>query len=151
MNVAVTFSYGATVQNTLSKMYRGIVEPHFRFCFSVWGCCRVTKLQIFQKLQNRAARIVTKSSVDTPSVGLIQSLNWPTVSDVIGSETATTVYKLLNGLVPEYLSSLLEKMSTRNVMELRNTKTDGPPLEHHDKELRTQSGVIYFCDPSAWS
>ena len=39
-------------RNTLSKMYRSIVEPHFRFCCSVRGCCRVTKLQTLQKLQN---------------------------------------------------------------------------------------------------
>ena len=58
-------------QNTLIKMYRGIVEPHFRFCSSVWGWCGVTKLQTLQKLQNRAARMATKSSFDTPSVGLI--------------------------------------------------------------------------------
>ena len=92
-------------QNTLNKMYRGIVEPHFRFCCWVSGCCGVTKLQTLQKLQNRAARIVTKSSFDTPSIGLIQSLSWPTVSDIIKSETATTVFKSLNGVVPEYLSS----------------------------------------------
>ena len=84
----------------------------------------MTKLQILQKLQNRAARIVTKSNFDTPSFGLIQSLNWPTVSDIIRGETATTVYKSLNGLVPEYLSSLFEKRSNRNVRELRNTETD---------------------------
>ena len=69
----------------------------------------MTKLQTLQKLQNRAARIVTKSSFDTPSIGLIQRLNWPTVSDIIRSETATTMYKSLNGLVPEYLSSSFEK------------------------------------------
>ena len=65
-----------------------------------------------------------KSSFDTPSIGLIKSLNWPTVSDIIRGETATTVYKSLNGLVPKYLSSLFEKKSTRNVRELRNTETD---------------------------
>ena len=107
-----------------SKMYSGIVEPHFRFRCLVWGCCGVTKLQTLQNLQNQAARIVTKSNFDTPSIGLIQSLNWPTVSDIIRDETATTVYKSLNGLVPEYLSSLFEKRSTRNVRELRNTETD---------------------------
>ena len=37
-------------QNTLNEMYRGIAEPHFRFCCSVWGCCGVTKLQTLQKL-----------------------------------------------------------------------------------------------------
>ena len=69
----------------------------------------MTKLQTLQKLQNRTARIVTKSCFDTPSIGLIQRLNWPTVSDIIKSETATTMYKSLNGLVPEYLSSLFEE------------------------------------------
>ena len=62
-------------QNTLSKMYSGIVEPQFWLCSSVWGCCGVTKLQTLQKLQNRVARIVTKSHFDVPSIGLIQSLN----------------------------------------------------------------------------
>ena len=23
----------------LSKMYRSLVEPHFRYCCSIWGCC----------------------------------------------------------------------------------------------------------------
>ena len=52
----------------------------------------MTKLQTLQKLQNRVARIVTMSSFDTPSIGLIQSLNWPTVNGIIKSETATTVF-----------------------------------------------------------
>ena len=92
-------------QNTLSKMYRGIVEPHFRYCCSVWGCCGATKLQTLQKLQNRAARIVTKSKFDTPAMALIHNLNWPTISEIIRSETATNMYKSLNGLVPEYIRS----------------------------------------------
>ena len=111
-------------QNTLSKMYRGIVEPHFRFCCSVWGCCWVIKLRTLQKLQNRAARIVTKSRFDAPAMALIGSLNWPTVSDIVRGETATTMPKSLNGLVPKYLSNLFEKNSTRNVRKLRNTDTD---------------------------
>ena len=135
-------------QNTLSKMYSGIVEPHFRFCCSVWGCCGVTKLQTLQKLQNRAARIVTKSNFDTPSIDLIQSLNWPTVSDIIRGETATTVYKSLNGLVPEYLSSLFEKRSTRNVRELRNTETDlSIPLRKSNNGQR----AISFRGPKLWN
>ena len=68
-----------------------------------------TKLQTLQKLQNRMARIVTKSSFDTSSVGLIQSLNWPTVSNIIKGETATIVYTSLSGLFPEYLSNLFER------------------------------------------
>ena len=104
-------------QNTLSKMYRGIVEPHFRYCCSVWGCCGATKLQTLQKLQNRAARIVTKSKFNTRAMALIHNLNWPTISEIFRSETATNMYKSLNGLVPEYLSNLFVKNSTRNVRD----------------------------------
>ena len=101
-----------------------------------------------QKLQNRAARIVTKSNFDTPSIGLIQSLKWSTVSDIIRGETATTVYKSLNGLVPEYLSSLFEKRSTRNVRELRNTETDlSIPLRKTNNGQR----AISFRGPKLWN
>ena len=99
-------------------------KPHFRYCCSVWGCCGATKLQTLQKLQNRAARIVTKSKFDTPAMALIHNLNWPTINEIIRSETATNMYKSLNGLVPEYLSNFFVKNSTRNVRELRNTEAD---------------------------
>ena len=33
----------------LQKMYRGIVEPHFSYCCSVWGCCTKTKLNSLKK------------------------------------------------------------------------------------------------------
>ena len=90
----------------------------------------------------------TKSSFDTPSVGLIQGLNWPTVSDIIRSETATTVYKSLNGLVPEYLSSLFENKSTRNIRELRNTETDlSIPLRKTTNGQR----AISFRGPKLWN
>ena len=105
-------------------MYRGIVEPHFRYCCSVWGCCGVTRLQTLQKLQNRAARIVTRSNFDSSAGPLIHNLKWPTISEIIKSETATTMYKSLNGLAPEYLSRIFVKNSTRNIRQLRNTETD---------------------------
>ena len=71
----------------ISQMYRGIVEPHFRYCCSVWGSCGDTYLLMLQKLQNRAARIVTNSSYDAPAANLIKELNWPTVRDMIKQET----------------------------------------------------------------
>ena len=87
-------------------------------------------------------------TLDPPSIGLIQSLNWPTVSDIIRGETATTVYKSLNGLVPEYLSSLFEKKSTRNVRELRNTETD---LSITLRKTNNGQRVISFHGPKLWN
>ena len=108
-------------KNTLSKQYRS-GAPFSILLFGVgmpWG--DQTANPTLQKLQYRAARIVTKSKFDTPAMEVIHNLNWPTVSDIIRSETATTMYKSLNGLVPEYLSNLFVKNATRNLRDLRNT------------------------------
>ncbi len=112
-------------KDTLIKMYHGIVEPHFRYCCSVWGGCGETKLQILQKLQNRAARIVTNSSFDVSVSNLIKDLKWQTVNDMIKCETATITYKALSGLAPGYLSNIFKKNSARGIkMNLRNATAD---------------------------
>ena len=86
----------------------------------MWG----TRLQVLQKLQNRAARIVTNSSYDSPASALIKTLNWPTVADMIKVETACMVYKSINDLTPVYLSEIFAKNSARSRKNLRNTATD---------------------------
>ena len=111
-------------QDTLCKMYRGIVEPHLRYCCSVWGACGGTRLQVLQKLQNRAARIVTNSSYDSSASVLIKTLNWPTVADMIQVETACMVYKSINELAPDYLSQIFTKKSACSRENLRSTATD---------------------------
>ena len=62
-----------------SSMYTGIVEPHFRYCCSVWGCCGLTEINHLQKLQNRAARIITGSRYDAPGLPLVKRLGWKTI------------------------------------------------------------------------
>ena len=89
----------------LTSLYTSIVEPHFRYCCSVWGCAGTTEINRLQKLQNRAARIVTNSSFDTPSNQLIEKLGWKTINELIDIESKTMVFKSLNELATPYLRS----------------------------------------------
>ena len=41
--------------DTVKNIYACVVEPHFRNCCSVWGCCGEIQLDNRQKLQNRAS------------------------------------------------------------------------------------------------
>ena len=68
----------------LKMLYLGLVEPHFRYCCSVWGSCGATTRKTLDKLLNRAMRIITNSTYDV-SVGplLRQQLQLPSISDVI--------------------------------------------------------------------
>ena len=78
-------------KETLQSLYKGIMEPHFRYCCSVWGCAGSSEINQLQKLQKRAARIITNSSFDAPSRPLIEKLGWKTVDQLISSEAKTIV------------------------------------------------------------
>ena len=112
------------LQETLSHIYRGIVEPYARYCSSMWGSCGEIRLLTLQQLQNRAARIVTNSSHDARADALIEKLNLPAISEIIKRERTTMVYKSLNGLVPLYLLNTFSRNSTRDNICLGNSESD---------------------------
>ena len=109
---------------SLKTLYTGIVEPHFRYCCSVSGCAGSTDINQLQKLQNRAARIITNSSFDTLSRPFIVELGWKTIEELIGNESKTMVFKSLNDLAPQYLCNLFTKNSACSSRNLRNIETD---------------------------
>ena len=107
----------------MTTLYTGIVEPHFRHCPYVWGRCGKTELNQLQKLQNRAARILTNSSHDAPSRPLFQILGWKTIAELIADEMKMMVLKSVNDFGPHYLHKMFTKNSHFTERSLRNTVT----------------------------
>ena len=105
---------------TVKNMYTSIVAPHFRICCSVWGCVE-TLLDKRQKLQNRAALIVTNSSYDASALPLIGSLGWLTKKEMVEFEAAT---KSHHGLAPEYMQLMFAKLLANRSRSPRNSHTD---------------------------
>ena len=46
--------------DTQETLY-SLVQPYFDYCDVVWGDCSKTRAEKLQKLQNRAARIITRA------------------------------------------------------------------------------------------
>ena len=88
------------------------------------GCSGVTEINQLQKLQNRAARIVTGSSFDTLCQPLSKELGWKTIDQLINSETNIIVYKSLHELAPQYICNQFTRASQLTSRCLRNTLTD---------------------------
>ena len=102
-----------------------MVDPHSRYCCAVWGVCGLAEIQQLQKLQNRAARIITGSNYDAPSKPLIKDLGWKTIEDLIQYELQIIVYKSRNGLAPQYLYNMFVANSdSDSSYNLCNTATD---------------------------
>ena len=87
-------------------MYLGIVGPHIRCRCLAWGCAGDTILQKLQKIQNRAARIVTNSPFDKVSLSLTSQHGRLDLKEVIDFEIATTVFKSFHGLAPPYMHDM---------------------------------------------
>ena len=51
-------------ETTALQIYQALILPHFEYCSPVWDE-RVILSDKLQKLQNRAARVITRSSYDT--------------------------------------------------------------------------------------
>ena len=77
-----------------------------------------------QKLQNRAAKIVTNSLYNVSALPIIRKLGWQTVNDLIVEETFKIVYKCTNCEVPSYLACLFGRLSEIGTRELRNKIQD---------------------------
>ena len=57
-------------------MYNALVMPYFNYCGVAWGNINKGLPDKLQKLQNKAARILTFSNYDVRSSVLLDELNW---------------------------------------------------------------------------
>ena len=99
-------------QATLLLIYQALIQPHFDYCNIVWGNCGITLQNKVQKLQNRAARVLTYSNYDADIGYLFEPLGWKNLASQQQIQRATTVYKSLHGLAPDYLCFKFERRET---------------------------------------
>ena len=90
--------------NTLVDIYSSIILPHFDYCSSVWDNCRKGIQDKLQKLQNRAARIITRSNYEIRSSQILNDLNWPTLEDRRMKQKSCLMFKVYHKLGTSYLS-----------------------------------------------
>ena len=68
-------------KGTAIQIYNALIMSHSDYCSHVSDCLSGYFSDKLQKLQNRAAKIITKLSFDTSSKHL-STLNWEIVDDV---------------------------------------------------------------------
>ena len=127
-------------KHTLKMLHQGLVEPHFRYCCSVWETCGVTSRCTLEKLQNRVIRTITDSPYDAPAKPLLRLLRLPSIAEMIRQESASMVYKAINGKAPTYLSSLFNSISAVTNRMLRNSNLNLRP-----PRMKTKFGQNNFA------
>ena len=69
-----------TSKETAIQIYNALIMPHLDYCSPVWNNLSGYLSDKLQKLQNRAARFITKSPFYTNSNHLLSTLDWERLS-----------------------------------------------------------------------
>ena len=93
-------------EETAIQVYKSLVEPYFSYCAPVWDGLGKKLSEKLQKLQNRAARVITRSSYDISSCSLLDELKWETLSSNRLKQKAILMFNTLNKRTPVYLQQM---------------------------------------------
>ena len=122
-------------RDSLITLYKTLIEPHFRYCNTVWGYCNGTLIQKLQVLQNRASRVFSFSKYEcTDHSKLLKSLNWLSIRQLIKYDTVVLMYKVYNNAVPEQINELLTKSESTHHYPTRHASNNNFLVNFTTKE-----------------
>ena len=118
----------------------------------VWGNIGKGLSDKIQKLQNRAARILTFSNYETRSGVLLDELGWERLENKRLKQLAMIMYKIHNNLSPSYLRRIFTNTSIVHAHNLRNTGVNcyvpRPRTEYAKGSLHYRESVLWNKIPS---
>ena len=109
-------------QELLTNIYNSIVKPHFDYCSVVWDSIDMSLADQLQKLQNRAARIITGAPYTVHTCEIFSKLGWITLAQERKCQKATMIHKIMNNCAPSYLSEMLENQFGPTNYNLRSSE-----------------------------
>ena len=132
-------------------MYNGIVQPRLDYAIAIWGFTSQQNIYNVQRLQNRAARIITGNHdyVHTRGLDIVKQLNWMNVVQRRDYFIALFMLKCIHGLSPVYLSDLI---TMSNDIAIRPTRASSSDMVMVPRVILYITKRSYsYCDPMIWN
>ena len=105
--------------NTLKTIYNATVLPYFDYCALVWDNCSQTIKHKFEKLHNKAARIITGDSYEIRSDAVRSKLGWVTLQERRDKIMSKLMKQIVDKKSIDYLQELFT-ISSNSVYSLRS-------------------------------
>ena len=115
-------------RETLNNVYIMFIRPHLEYACEVWDGCTVELINKLEQVQLQAARIVTGLPVYTPREYLYFETGWEPLQERRRKRKLSMMYKIQNGLSPQYLTDLLpSNVASKSNYNLRNSQNISTP------------------------
>jgi hypothetical protein len=135
--------------SALVLIYNSLIQPHFDYCSVIWDNLAKGLGKKLQRMQNRAARIITGSDYYTRSSEILRSLNWTNLEDrrALQLQFKKLMYKTANNMVPSYLTNKFIPTSSVHEHNLRGANHNffvPRPLSESRKKSFSYRGAILW-------
>ena len=100
-------------RKSLEIMYHSFVLPTMEYANVVWGGSFESDISKLERVHVDAMRLVTGATARSNINNLYKDCNWVTIKDQIDGSSLKMMFKIVNGLAPEYLSNLVDKTDER--------------------------------------
>ena len=91
----VIFHTQVNLFSIAGPVYRSIIEPYFNYCSLVWNSAGKTQSKKFQRLQNRAARIMMGLPYTVRSAQILELLGWSSLTKMRMQQKAVMLYRII--------------------------------------------------------
>ena len=100
-------------------VFNSLVKPHFHYCSTLLFYANARTYENIQVLINKGLRAILNVPMDTRVSYMLKELKMLPIQDFVYVETMVFIYRIANGLTPEYLS---EKIRTLKTIHNYNTR-----------------------------
>ena len=121
LNLMVPLKYKLD-RKSLEIMYRSFVLPSIEYANVVWGGSYDNDIMKLEIIHVDAMRLITGATARSNIANLYEECNWMSVKDRIDNASLVMMYKVLNGLMPTYLSDLVQHEEEHRPYNFRKRK-----------------------------
>ena len=115
-------------RRALESLYFSFILPCLEYASVVWDGCTQTDRDL-ESIQLAAARIITGAMSRTSHSKIYEETGWETLSERRRKQKLVLMFKIVNGLAPEYLCNLIPQTAgERNAYNIRSRQTITPPI-----------------------
>ena len=137
----------------LMYIYTSIIQPKIDYAISIWGYTTAHNINKVQRLQNRAARILTGNFdyVNTRGIDLVKTLGLMNVSQTRDYFVIIMMFKSSHGLVPDYICDGITMQRDITVIEQRGPQLTIMYMCHIIVILECCKNAFAYRGPVLWN